>query len=127
MISGYELGSISGLNAGNKPPVSVWTNGFFVEDYIYTGNGDLDEHNGRFCITPDYPNGVYAYFATINDIVDSTGPFENYKRPAFPYLIGNTYRSVPNDFNFKSVSNQSDYDVAAQGWLRETTSYHTGS
>jgi len=127
MISGYELGSISGLNAGNEPPVSVWSNGFFVEDYIYTGNGDLDEHNGRFCITPDYPNGVYAYFATINDIVDSTGPFENYKRPAFPYLIGNTYRSVPNDFNFKSISNQSDYDVASQGWLRETTSYHTNS
>ena len=23
---------------------------------------DLDEHNGRFCVTPDYPNGVYGYY-----------------------------------------------------------------
>ena len=29
--------------------------GFFIDDYEYLGNGDLDENNGRFCITPDYP------------------------------------------------------------------------
>ena len=127
MLSSYELGTISGLNEGNEPPVSTWPNGFFVEDYVYTAVGDLDEHNGRYCITPDYPNGVYAYFATISENIDSDGPFENYKRPVFPYLIGNTYQSKPNDFNFKSVSNQTDYDVAAQGWFRETTSYHTNS
>ena len=39
---------------------------------------DLDTHNGRFGITPDYPNGTYAYFITI----DPTGT------PLFPYHVG---------------------------------------
>ena len=47
---------------------------------MFTGEGDLDEHNGRYCVTPDFPNGVYAYFATISDgFVESSGPFENFK------------------------------------------------
>ncbi len=53
--------------------------GTFVEDYEYVrGSGDLDEFNGRFAKTPEYPNGVYAYFLT----TDAAG------RLAFPYLIG---------------------------------------
>src|ERR1043165_4304534 len=39
--------------------------GCYREDYEYVANsGTLDTHNGRFCKTPEYPNGVYAYFAT---------------------------------------------------------------
>ena len=45
--------------------------------------GDLDRHNGRFTKTVDFPNGVYAYFATIN----SNG------NPQFPYFVGTQYRS----------------------------------
>lgn len=53
--------------------------GTFVEDYEYVrGWGDLDEFNGRFAKTPEYPNGTYAYFLT----TDEAG------RLAFPYLIG---------------------------------------
>ena len=43
--------------------------GYFREDYEFITNADpdvLDEHNGRFCITPEYPNGTYAYFATVD-------------------------------------------------------------
>ena len=37
--------------------------GTFMEDYEYrAGSGDLDEFNGRFAITPEYPAGTYAYF-----------------------------------------------------------------
>ena len=36
---------------------------------------------GRFTITPDFPSGTYAYFATI----DATGA------GAYPYLVGPTY------------------------------------
>ena len=39
--------------------------GFFINDYIYDGSGDLDIHNGRFCKTPEFPNGIYAYFTTV--------------------------------------------------------------
>jgi hypothetical protein len=61
--------------------------GDFLEDYIYVpGSGDLDEHNGRFCVTPDYPNGIYAYFVT----VDST------LTPAYPYTAGPTYYGTVN-------------------------------
>jgi len=53
--------------------------GTFAEDYEYVrGSGDLDEFNGRFTKTPEYPSGTYAYFLT----TDAAG------RLAFPYLIG---------------------------------------
>ena len=62
--SSYELS----INTINRPETLSMT-GFFVEDFVFTDNGDLDKHNGRFCVTPDYPNGVYAYFATIDNVI----------------------------------------------------------
>ncbi|MEZ6139498.1 MAG: YHYH protein [Zavarzinella sp.] len=39
--------------------------GTFTADYEYVKDlGDLDECNGRFCVTPDFPEGTYAYFLT---------------------------------------------------------------
>ncbi len=39
--------------------------GAFVQDYEFVaGHGDLDECNGRFSITPEFPEGTYAYFLT---------------------------------------------------------------
>ena len=39
--------------------------GSYVADYEYVaGLGDLDEHNGRFGVTPEYPNGTYHYVLT---------------------------------------------------------------
>ncbi|MBC8348296.1 MAG: YHYH protein [Verrucomicrobia bacterium] len=39
--------------------------GTFAKDYEYVeGAGDLDECNGRFTITAEYPEGTYAYFLT---------------------------------------------------------------
>jgi len=38
-------------------------------------------HNGRFCVTPEYPNGTYAYFATVDENHNS----------AFPYVVGPTF------------------------------------
>jgi len=120
--SGYELS----VDETNRPPLSSYLGGFFVEDYIFTERGDLDEHNGRFCITPDFPKGTYAYFSTLNTkSVDSVGPFTNYKRPAFPYLVGNTFYSQPNIFNFGYDSNQSSYDIGEGEWFRNTKEYHT--
>lgn len=56
--------------------------GLYLQDFEYVaGLGDLDEHNGRFCITPEYPDGTYAYFVTLDEVGD----------PAYPYLLGPTY------------------------------------
>jgi hypothetical protein len=68
-------------NAG--PPVNTsYPLGNMLEDYVYVaGSGDLDYHNGRYCITPEYPTGTYAYFVTI----DVTG------YPVYPFVLGPTY------------------------------------
>ncbi len=59
--------------------------GYYIEDYEYvSGLGSLDEHNGRICVTPEYPEGTYAYFVT----TDSAGA------SAYPYLIGPTYYGI---------------------------------
>jgi hypothetical protein len=120
MVSGYQLKS----NV-NRPSLTTYPIGSFIEDYEFVGSGDLDKYNGRFCITPDFPNGVYAYFTTINGgSVDATPPFKNYKRPVFPYFIGNEYKSKPIQFNFDRYSNQDNIDPGSKGWLRNTYPYN---
>lgn len=60
--------------------------GIFVQDYYFSGLGDLDVYNGRYCVTPEYPQGTYAYFCTIDPVSG---------KPAYPYVIGNFHKSVP--------------------------------
>jgi hypothetical protein len=67
--------------------------GRYLEDYAYLGDCgrllgrdfDLDELNGRWCVTPEFPNGTYAYFTTI----DASG------RPVYPYNMGRRYHGNP--------------------------------
>jgi YHYH protein len=68
--------------------------GHYLEDYAYLGDYgksigndfDLDELNGRWCVTPEFPNGTYAYFTTI----DADG------KPIYPYNMGRRYHGIPN-------------------------------
>ncbi len=49
----------------SRPSVEIYPLGTFRQDYEYVaGSGDLDECNGRFGVTPEFPNGIYHYFAT---------------------------------------------------------------
>ena len=120
MKSGYER-----ITRANRP--AAFPLGFFVEDFEYKGTGDLDEHNGRFCVTPDYPNGTYAYFATIGIVIDGSGPFRNYRPPQFPYLIGNSFNNKPNQFNFEFDSNQDVFDLNNSEYFRNVTPYKMNS
>ena len=54
------------LKSGTRPGGPGGTfDGSFVADYEYVaGLGDLDEHNGRLGVTPEYPNGTYYYVLT---------------------------------------------------------------
>ena len=79
----------------NRSSVSDFALGSFIEDYDYTADGDLDKYNGRFCKTPEYPDGVYAYFCTIQDADGSVSPFIGSREPSFPYVL--------NGFKFKKV------------------------
>ncbi len=39
--------------------------GVFLQDYQYVaGSGDLDDCNGRVGVTPEFPAGIYHYYAT---------------------------------------------------------------
>ena len=123
MRSGYTLELQDG-----RPSTGLYPEGFFVEDYIHKqldNDAVLDENNGRFCFTPEFPKGTYAYFATINDgPADSAENFSGFKRPIFPYLIGDGYKSTPNEFNYNVFSNQKDYKLDKTAWLRNTQPYN---
>ena len=61
--SGFTCGqSLSSAYYG--PTIdSTYPLGAYLEDYDWSAtNADLDAHNGRWCVTPEYPNGTYAYF-----------------------------------------------------------------
>jgi hypothetical protein len=101
MVSGYIKNKIS-----PSPFVEC------IEDYTFANTGTLDEHNGRFCITPEYPNGIYAYFCTVD---------EN-NAPVFPYVIGNTYNYTPIQENF-TLSHNQDLDFNKLGIIKHTKPY----
>jgi hypothetical protein len=49
----------------SRPDTSVYALGTFAQDWEYIeGSGDLDECNGRYGVTPEFPDGIYHYFAT---------------------------------------------------------------
>jgi hypothetical protein len=49
----------------NRPAVSLYEMGTFTQDYEYVeGLADLDECNGRMGVTPEFPEGIYHYYAT---------------------------------------------------------------
>jgi hypothetical protein len=64
--------------------------GTFAEDFSYLGDltnantgqlyrqavdFDLDQYNGRWCVTPEFPGGTYAYFVAIDANGNATYPY----------------------------------------------------
>lgn len=105
MRSGYHLRNITqrleyadGTNVDDGPAVSnTYFLGYFREDYEFIDstslNYYLDEHNGRFCVTPEYPNGTYAYFCTVDEDWNS----------AYPYAVGPTFYGVVSGGDVNAV------------------------
>jgi hypothetical protein len=55
--------------------------GLFDQDFTFvSGYGTLDQYNGRFAVTPEFPSGTYAYYTTFSD--------EALQIPAYPYIFG---------------------------------------
>jgi hypothetical protein len=98
--------------SSNQPGPNVSSSyplGRYMEDNDYLGDDinsntgtnyqqgvdfDLDQYNGRWCVTPEFPSGVYAYFVAI----DSTGT------PVFPYNIGRGYYGDPVGGTVSTIS-----------------------
>jgi hypothetical protein len=85
------------------PNVSAWFPlGRYIEDHDYLGDlgkkqgtdFDLNELNARFCVTPEFPNGTWAYFVAI----DTDG------NPAFPYNIGHSFLGSPAGGNLAAIA-----------------------
>jgi hypothetical protein len=97
MKSSYQLKNQT--TRTNGPAVNAtYYNGYFREDYEYVSHPNdpsyLDEHNGRFCITPEYPNGIYCYFATVDANHNS----------AYPYIVGPTFYGVKSGIKVTSIT-----------------------
>lgn len=106
MKSGYQLRTITdrtvwadGTDVPDGPAInSTYFLGYFREDYefiAHPGQQDyLDIHNGRFCVTPEYPQGIYCYFATVDVNHNS----------AYPYAVGPTFYGVKSADKVTSIT-----------------------
>jgi hypothetical protein len=106
MKSSYQLRNITtrttyadGTDVVDGPTISsTFPLGWYREDYEYIAHPTdptyLDEHNGRFCITPEYPSGIYCYFSTVDSNYNST----------YPYCVGPTYYGVKNVVKVTAVT-----------------------
>lgn len=94
--SSYQLKTAT--TRANGPDVSgTYFNGYFREDYEYVASTEsdyLDDHNGRFAITPEYPDGTYAYYATVDENWNS----------AYPYVVGPTFYGVHANRKVTSIT-----------------------
>lgn len=122
--SSYQLRNITtrthwadGTDVPDGPAVNTsYPLGYFREDYEFvshTGEADyLDVHNGRFCVTPEYPQGTYCYFATVDANWNS----------AYPYIIGPTYYGVKTGGTVTSVTETvTTYEPSTNGIAEKTT------
>lgn len=103
--------------AQSGPPVSTtYPLGRYLEDNAYKGDltnpatgqlykqgtdtqandFDLDERNVRYCVTPEFPNGTWAYFLCI----DAAG------NPVFPYQVARSYQGDPKGGAVTSITEQ---------------------
>lgn len=105
MQSGYKLRNITartvsptGEDVADGPVVSTtYPLGYFREDYEYIGGTApeiLDVHNGRVCVTPEYPQGIYCYFATVDANWNS----------AYPYVVGPTFYGVRSASKVQTIT-----------------------
>ncbi|WP_409439077.1 YHYH protein [Psychromonas sp. GE-S-Ul-11] len=62
MRGSYQL--VSDIS-DKRPPLDIYPLGTFKQDWEYVpGSGDLDECNGQIGVTPEFPEGIYHYYAT---------------------------------------------------------------
>lgn len=84
------------LSSGQWGPnvSTIYELGHYSEDYDYLGDlgyaqgvtFDLNKYNARYCVTPEFPNGTWAYFVSIK--ADGT--------PWYPYNVGRWYMATPS-------------------------------
>ncbi len=92
--------TIPALN-GYGPSTATLALGRYTGDYDYLGDReqrqgvdfDLDQYNGRNCVTPEFSGGTYAYFVTI----DASG------NTTFPHMLSKQYYGTQNAVNNATI------------------------
>ncbi|KAB2646366.1 MAG: YHYH protein [Verrucomicrobia bacterium] len=107
-LASNQYGPTTSYQTVGPGGTTTYSLGRYTGDYDYLGDltnsitgtnfqkgveFDLDQYNGRNCVTPEFPGGTYAYFIAI----DTNGA------PAFPYMLGKEYYGVPNAGNATTV------------------------
>lgn len=111
-------GRVATLASTNYGPTTnaTYALGHFMEDYDYLGDHgyaqgvtnadgtffDLNQYNIRWCVTPEYPNGTWAYFVSIK--ADGT--------PWYPYNVGRWFFSNPTGGTTTTTVMNSDTPLA---------------
>jgi hypothetical protein len=88
--SSYPLGRYMEDNAYLGDLVNLHTGSNYVQGADY----DLNEYNARFCVTPEFPDGTWAYFVSVS----SNGT------PTFPYNIGRSFFGNPTGAAVTSIA-----------------------
>ena len=82
--SGYTLKTGNRPGDGITAPDGAYT-GLYVEDYEFTKtSGPVDDCNGRYGVTPDFPQGTYYYVVTDN--------WPNFPRCFYGTVLDNSFR-----------------------------------
>ena len=99
-LSSGQYGPATTYTSSGSGGNLTYTLGHYAEDYDYLGElgytqgsrtntggafFDLNQYNARFCVTPEYPSGTWAYFVTIQ--ADGT--------PCYPYHVGRWFNGTP--------------------------------
>jgi hypothetical protein len=108
LLSSYQLKTVL---PPSRPSITTYPLGTLAEDYEYISNGVLDEHNGRFAVTPEYPQGIYAYVGTTD----------------FPYFIGSTYKDPEDQYNKIKQENNAKLPLGSTRILLDGINVNTPS
>ena len=98
-LTSGQYGPSTTYTSGSGMSTLTYALGHYAEDYDYLGDHgypqsqtnaggvffDLNQYNVRYCVTPEYPNGTWAYFVTIQ--ADGT--------PTYPYNVGRWFYGSP--------------------------------
>jgi hypothetical protein len=121
MKSSYQLKNqttrTNGPTVGQTIGTQTFFNGYFKEDYEYVAHPSdptyLDEHNGRICVTPEYPAGIYCYFTTVN--ADNSS--------AYPYIIGPTFYGNKTGAKVTTIPSGLTTFLANENFILDKTSF----
>lgn len=107
-LPAWALRNNGNVSAAGPDVSTTYPLGRYSEDYAYLGDllkdgtnhyvlgddFDLNEYNVRYCVTPEFPGGTWAYFLNI----DSSGTAQ------FPYLINRWFYGTPTGSAVTSIT-----------------------